>query len=72
MRRRDLPGDSEDDGVGDLASGTGDEDALGFVVEGGSGHGSGGDGHDGAVNLVEVGDHSFAYLCLEGSSDLEV
>ena len=55
-----------------MASGAGDEDTLGFVVEGGSGHGSGGNWHDGAVNLVEVGDHSFAYLCLEGSSDLEV
>lgn len=69
----DLPGDSEDDGVGNLASSAGDEDTLGLIVEGGCSHGSGREGHHSAVNLVEVGDHAFdLFVCLEGSSDLEV
>ena len=41
---RALPGDAEEDGVGDLASGAGDEHALGFVVEAGGGHGALGQG----------------------------
>lgn len=44
-------GDSVDDGVGDLASSTGDEHTLGFVLEGGGCHGAGSKrGHSLAVS----------------------
>ena len=44
-----LRGDSEDNGVGDLAGGSRDEDALGLVVTGGGSRGEGALG-----NLVEA------------------
>jgi hypothetical protein len=62
--RRSLPGDSEEDGVGNLAGGAGDEDALGLVVEAGlvDGHGSGGLGGQAADGqFVQVGDHIGAW-----------
>jgi len=46
-----LRGNSVDDGVGDLASSTGDEHTFGFVVEGRSCHGAGSErGHSLAVS----------------------
>ena len=46
-----LRGNSVDNGVGDLTSGAGDKDTLGFVVEGGSCHGTGSKrGHSLAVS----------------------
>jgi len=57
-------GDSEEDGVGNLAGGAGDEDALGLVVEAGlvDGHGSGGLGGQAADGqFVQVGDHIGAW-----------
>lgn len=45
-----LRGDSEDDRVSDLTGSTGDEDALGCVVLGGSGG-----GHGSLGDLVEAG-----------------
>ena len=49
-----LRGDSEDNRVGDLTGGSGDEDAHGRVVGGGSGAGHGPGGNLG--NLVDAGE----------------
>lgn len=35
-----LPGDAEEDRVGDLAGGSRDEHTFGFVIEAGGGHGA--------------------------------
>jgi hypothetical protein len=58
-RRLNLPGNSEENGVGDLTSSTGDENTLGLIVEAGllDGHGSGGLGHHAGCGFGEVGDH---------------
>ena len=60
-----LRGDPEDNGVGDLAGGAGDEDALGLVTVagGGRGHGARSDGSGNAVDLVEgSGEHRSCLL----------
>ena len=55
----DLRGDTVDNGVGDLAGGTGDEHALGCILEGGvvGAHGADGEG-SGALGVEEgLGEH---------------